>query len=964
MSEVVEAVRLAFKDLRRWSPAKNLDDAERWVLSGDRAALVRVGKTFEDSNVFQSILVAPPQMGEIEHRLLQLMVQAQRRDAIRRWMEASRESFPDVVAVLASYGMTETDVRKLAVQTSATSELQAGFVLAAGDAELREVLTATAGSWGHLALAEAMCRTQPERAGTFAVDFWQAAAAGSHRDRMAETLLAHEPCRAPLGAQREADPDASARWTLSWAMAARDPGEVERAVAEGLAMLNDPSIGNEQARVAERLATLRGEAVVADIVACVGRWLRPPDARWCEPGNHVVPSHVVYLLLAKSVEVLKRKAVPVAVAVLDSPVEASERREALKFLWKHVGKAHQDLVHQRTAEGLAHKDGWVAAGYVELLPKDPSPMVAELWHLLGHSQKAARDAAVQALKRTGEAAIPGAVARLQDERPKVREAAVALLGMLGPAATEALARHAKAESSDKVRDAILHTLEKGGADVALSPAEIAERAASMPKLKKPIARRLDLAKLPALKLDSGEPVDAATVRWMLWRQSRVKDTRLDIEAGPLVKRIARHGDFGLALVEGFLAGGGTPDEKWLLVLAGTFGDDRIVPLLAPRLREWGEKNYWKQAQFAIAGLGLLGTEQALSLLDALSVRLRGKRPLLAQAAADAVTEAAAARGLDRDELADRMVPWLGFERGRPRVVEAGSRRLLVEVGADWKPTFRDEATGKRVAALPKGAPAAVTKEMKELGASLREMSRAQVGRLEDLLVRQRRWTPAAWRALFLEHPLLRPFGNRLVFGHWLEHRLAGTFRALFDLSLTDASDETFALGEAGQVGIVHPLELSDDDRAAWDRHLADHEVIPPFAQLARIVVRPSESERKLTSKRLDAELAGLTFRGRAEKRGWRRGSVGDAAMVHSYWKEFATAGVDAFVEIDGLQAFADPDDEVALRSIWFARHGSVSPDRFEDEGLGGSRDERLLKFGDVPPIVYSEVMADVAALGA
>ncbi len=927
------------------------------MLNGDRAALRRVGNSPTDWNgVFQQILSAPKAMNDAEKRLVELLVQTKTWATLQRWMSSAWKVHPEVVALLRAHGLTDTEVRTLTVQAGVQAGAPAGYVLAADDKELRAVITASNGNWGLVGLAEALARQQPERAARFVADLWKADA--YWQSSLAKTLLKHadRTCREPLVARLKAAREPLERWTLASALAAHAPKAFKtQAATEARAILADPALGNLHSIVISGYAVC-GEAVIPDIVACCARWLKPPDKSWDPPGGKG-------LIVTEALTALGRKALPVALETLSVGVDSFERQRALPFLWKHASKEHMPLVHRATAEGMAHANGWTAATYAEMLPKDPSPLANELWQMLGHSQKPARDAAVIALTRLGEKAIPTAAELLQDKRPKVRQAAVALLSALGSGATAVLLKHAKAEISDQVRDAILHTLEKSGVALPSAPGNLAERVAAMPKLKKPLARRLDVTKLPAVKLKTGQAVDVDTVRWVLWRQSRTKEMRLDVEAGPLVEQFAANGDFGLALVQAFLAGGGMPNEKWLLLLGGVLGDDRIVPLLAPRLREWADKGYWKQAQFAIEGLARIGSEQALSLLDAMSIRLRGKRPQLAQAASEALGEAARRHGLDRDELTDRMVPWLGFERGVTRVVDVGKRRLVVDVGIDWKSEFRDEATGKRVAALPKGAPAAVTREMKELAASLREMSKAQVGRFEDQMVRQRRWTPAAWRGLFLDHPLLRPFGVRLIFGYWKSETLVATFRALEDRTLTNAEDSAFNLGEKGTVGIVHPLELSDEVRAAWVQHTNDHEITPPFPQLGRLVVRVQAKEKTATSKRLSAELVGLTFRSRAEKRGWSRGSVGDAAMVHTYWKAFATAGVDAFLQIDGLQAFADPFDEAALQWISFVRHGSVSIYNFEDDGLGGSRDKRLIRFGDVPPIVYSEVMADVMAMG-
>ncbi len=69
-----------------------------------------------------------------------------------------------------------------------------------------------------------------------------------------------------------------------------------------------------------------------------------------------------------------------------------------------------------------------------------------------------------------------------------------------------------------------------------------------------------------------------------------------------------------------------------------------------------------------------------------------------------------------------------------------------------------------MAKLPSGVSAEVKAEFKTLAGTLKEAVKAQLLRIETLLVRQFRWPVPRWRGLYLAHPLLRPFTQRLVWG--------------------------------------------------------------------------------------------------------------------------------------------------------------------------------------------------------
>jgi hypothetical protein len=59
-------------------------------------------------------------------------------------------------------------------------------------------------------------------------------------------------------------------------------------------------------------------------------------------------------------------------------------------------------------------------------------------------------------------------------------------------------------------------------------------------------------------------------------------------------------------------------------------------------------------------------------------------------------------------------------------------------------------------------------------------------------------------------------------------------------------------------------------------------------------------------------LNALTFRGRAEKLGWQRGSVCDAGGIRFYHKPFQAAGAEALVELEDMYVGAGMDASITL----------------------------------------------------
>ena len=109
-------------------------------------------------------------------------------------------------------------------------------------------------------------------------------------------------------------------------------------------------------------------------------------------------------------------------------------------------------------------------------------------------------------------------------------------------------------------------------------------------------------------------------------------------------------------------------------------------------------------------------------------------------------------------------------------------------------------------------------------------------------------------------------------------------------------------------------------------------------------------------------LNAMTFRSRAEKLGWTRGSVADGGGVDAYRKVFPGAGVEAFLGLDGMFVGIGMSDSITLQDSSSSASGTVQIGSYVYDTPSDEADSRLIAFGEVPPIVFSEVMSDLARI--
>ncbi|MFT3697779.1 MAG: DUF4132 domain-containing protein [Kofleriaceae bacterium] len=583
-----------------------------------------------------------------------------------------------------------------------------------------------------------------------------------------------------------------------------------------------------------------------------------------------------------------------------------------------------------------------------LAPLDWTKYYDKAWDLAKSEYAQVRATACLALGRLApNLVLPKAQELLASKKDHEREAGVHVLSLISdPEATRLLDELLDTETSDDARDLIVRARDLADCDRA----EFARRVAAAKergKLAKPIAKWLDEKKLPKLVI-KGKPLDPDAVRWLLYRQTRQTEIAIDPEArGPLalIDR-AKAGDFAAKLLALVIKNGGVmAKNRFALALVGALGDERVIEPLEELAIE-------KQNENAVRTIGLVGSLDAARALDRILKEYRVKYPNLRGAAQEGFDAIAEAQGVTPFELSDTMIPDFGLPRVK---LDAKLFATLV----DRKIVVTDKAgaivKSPKLAAKPK-------EQLAQLRDDVKAATRQLAQNLEYYLIVRRRWVGSAWRTFFEGNPLAFAFATGLVWGVYDGVTLKTTFRLTEDRKTVDANGAAVSVAKDADIGLVHPLELAADQRAAW---LASG-LQPAFSQLDRPTFAVADDEKTRTKcfRFEDQELAGATFKGRAERLGWRRGSVIDSGEVSAYRKLFPHDKIEVFIKTDGLnvQSGFDYDSEVTLADLFFVRPGSVVTGTYTYDEPRDESDGRLIGLASVPPIVFSEAIADLQAI--
>ncbi|WP_329518519.1 DUF4132 domain-containing protein [Spirillospora sp. NBC_01491] len=567
------------------------------------------------------------------------------------------------------------------------------------------------------------------------------------------------------------------------------------------------------------------------------------------------------------------------------------------------------------------------------------------WHF---RLKSTHEIALTWLERHGLAAVPFLVPdALGKRRPARRKALAALWVVAGRHGRDAVADAARVHG-DEAAEAVAEALrrERPVLDVAKKPAEGPPKAPKVPWA--------DRARLPRLVLrDGGRVVPVKQARNVVsFMALSGTDPHEALEEVRELCTPASLAAFSRGVFEAWRRAGQPSRFGWVLTQLAWFGDDETVRLLTPIIRAWPGEARHAKAEQGLDVLAAIGTDVALIHLNGIArkVRYTGLRFY----ARSMIREAAEARGLTPEQLADRLVPDFELDAEGGMTLDYGPRSFRVGFDEQLKPYVVDD-TGKLRKALPKPgvkddpelAPAAYQR-FSTLKKDVRANAADQIARLEAAMVTGRRWTPDDFRAFFLDHPLMWHIARRLI---WTADDRP--FRIAEDRTFAGVDDDAFALPDTAEIGIAHPLHLGDAVKA-WSDVLADYEILQPFLQLGRQIHTLTEGER--AGDRL-GRFEGVTVpTGRVlglTRHGWERGTPQDGGVegwisVPAGGERWVVIDLDPGIAVGAVEVFPEQN----LRSVL------ISPNATSYR----SPREGTPTFGELEPVAASELIAQLTDL--
>ena len=353
-----------------------------------------------------------------------------------------------------------------------------------------------------------------------------------------------------------------------------------------------------------------------------------------------------------------------------------------------------------------------------------------------------------------------------------------------------------------------------------------------------------------------------------------------------------------ALYSGWIAAGAEAKTRWVLYAAAIHGDAEMLSLMQKQLKDWAEHSRGAIAADAVRAIAFNGSAQALLLVDQIARKFKSNQ--VKNAAKEALNDAAIALGISRDELDDRIIPNLGLNMQAERILDYGPRTFTVRLTPQLTLEIYDNSK-KQLKKLPSPGKqddaekaAWAQEELKQMKKQLKLVITAQKLRLDQVLTTARFWKAQSWKELFVNNPVMHQFAVGLIWGLYENGQLKDTFRYMEDGSFNTVDEAEYTFPKTGMIGLVHPLELSEELLQAWKEQLLDYEITQPVEQLDRPVYYVTEEEKGIEkiTRFYGKAINSAAFVGKLLSVGWVRGEILDGGFFDNCYRSDSEFGAE------------------------------------------------------------------------
>lgn len=340
-------------------------------------------------------------------------------------------------------------------------------------------------------------------------------------------------------------------------------------------------------------------------------------------------------------------------------------------------------------------------------------------------------------------------------------------------------------------------------------------------------------------------------------------------------------------------------NRWVLGFIALLGQEKYLSILTELVAHFAGWNSVMSAN-TVDAMGLISSKQTLHQLILIREKVECKATLLA---CQRILEKVKSHyNFSTEQLLDYVIPSFGLSSENTWLVDYGSRQFEAALQQDFHIQFKNIQTQKIYKQLPKlgkkDNPKSYNDSMQYYESNksnLREEMRRQKTRLLNAFIACRKWESNQWKHIFFQNSIMNLLGQGLLWGVYEGNQLKVCFRINNNNDLVTLHNELYYAVPNLKIGLVHPLEITYEQRMEWLVQFDEQSIKMPFQQLNRPVF--TELKNQIDDFR-GYTIHVSSLRAQLFYTGWKRGDVHEDGKVYEFYKEL-TENVVSKIQFSG-----------------------------------------------------------------
>ena len=298
--------------------------------------------------------------------------------------------------------------------------------------------------------------------------------------------------------------------------------------------------------------------------------------------------------------------------------------------------------------------------------------------------------------------------------------------------------------------------------------------------------------------------------------------------------------------------GADESKKNIILPYCIYADYNQIVDIYDKIEYWHDNFKSSLASYIVTAIAMNGEKFALMIVN--NIIYISKNNKLKNAAIESFKKASECLNVPIDNLFDKVLPNLGFNTERNKIINYGKQSFTLQLLSDSYLEIIDNSNHKILKELPDAEEGDDERRVQDakrdlinIRKSLEAIIAYQKEKLKKVMFNGRKWDYETFFEVFVENAIMQYFTFSFVWGVYDENdKLIDCFRYMEDGSLSSIDEDLYELPQKIKyyITLYHPIDSDEDYHKSWERQLDLYEIVQPIEQikLKRYILKESDIE--------------------------------------------------------------------------------------------------------------------------